>query len=510
MRSVRTQLTFLFLVAISITLLLSGGYGYYRLSHELNTNFELLQKSTVSRLTASLPVPMWDFNTDASTKLLESEMLMPEIDAIQVFDTSGNLFAGSVREKNGGVTSGAAHGQTGQSIEANIIYRPVGAAGTVAPRDIGRVVVYFSRDRINQLLLENALHSLAEIIVIDALLILVLRLTLRLVFTPLGKLGDALNELASHSTGIAEALPETSINEFSEVVKGYNRIQQKFNLTIDNLRSAEEATRAEANKVESAYESLKAAQEVMVRSEKLASLGGMVAGVAHEINTPVGITLTSASILMEATEKINIEVESGQIKKSAVQEYLTTASESARLILKNAERASQLIYSFKQVASDQTSEERRRYELGEYIDEVMTSLRPKLRSKNVKIKIHCPQPIRLDGYPGAMAQVLTNLTMNSFNHGFVDGQAAEIQISALQVGESVNMTFTDNGAGISPDNIGKVFDLFFTTKRDMGGTGLGLNIVHNILYKKFRGSISVTSEVGKGACFFLNFPCHTS
>ena len=508
MHSVRAQLTYLFLLAISLTLVMFGGYDYYRLSRELNSNFTLLQRSIVSRLTTSLSLPLWDFDADVSTKLIESEMLIPEINAIQVFDASANLFASTVRDSQGRISSALdMHNLDGVSVEAEIYLPKKPSEASATPKRIGRVVAYFSRHRIDELLWENALHNIVELLFIDLLLILVLRLSLRLVFTPLGQLATALNDLAGQGGEYGAELPETRLNEFSEVIKGYNKIQGKFNHVIANLHHAQEATRAEAQKVEQAYDSLKDAQEAMLRSEKLASLGGMVAGVAHEINTPVGITLTSASVLMEATQQLHREIEAGVMKKSVVMAYIATATESARLILKNAERASHLIYSFKQVASDQTSEQRRKYELGEYIQEVMSSLHPKLRSKQINIKIHCPNPIKLDGFPGAMAQVLTNLTMNAVTHAFAGREQGEIQISAVQTGVAVNMTFIDNGVGISPANIEKIFDLFFTTKRDIGGTGLGLNIVHNILYKKLNGSISVSSEEGKGTCFFMNFPC---
>jgi two-component system NtrC family sensor kinase len=508
MHSARAQLTYLYLVAISITLIMFGGYDYYRLSHELNSNFALLQNGTVARLTTSLSLPLWDFDADVSTKLIESEMLIPEINAIQVFDASSNLFASTVRDQHGLINSTLdIHGLEGVPVEAEIYLTKKTSDISAPAKRIGRVVAYFSRHRIDELLWENALHTIVELLFIDVLLILVLHLSLRLVFTPLGQLANALNDLSEQGGEYAAELPESRLSEFSEVINGYNKIQGKFNHVIAHLHQAEAATRAEAHKVEQAYDSLKDAQEAMLRSEKLASLGGMVAGVAHEINTPVGITLTSASVLMEATEQLHHEIEAGPMKKSIVLAYIATATESARLILKNAERASHLIYSFKQVASDQTSEQRRKYELGEYIQEVMSSLHPKLRTKQINIKIHCPNPIKLDGFPGAMAQVLTNLTMNAVTHAFAGREQGEIQISAVQAGEAVNMTFIDNGVGISHANIGKIFDLFFTTKRDLGGTGLGLNIVHNILYKKLNGSISVSSEEGKGTCFFMNFPC---
>ncbi|WP_165794975.1 sensor histidine kinase [Solimicrobium silvestre] len=460
-------------------------------------------------MTISLPLPMWDFNTELTTNLVESEMLSPEVSAIQVFDLKSNLFASASRDKKGRIVSVVDLDKVeGIPIEADLYHQLAdhSAEPALPQNKIGSVVIYFTRHRIDELLRSNALHSIFEILVIDALLIFTLRFSLRLVFTPLGQLRDALMELAEHGGEDVEELPETQKNEIGEVIQCFNQTQRKFKHVIEHLRQAEEATRAEAVKADLAYVALKAAQETMLQTEKLASLGGMVAGVAHEINTPVGITLTSASVLKEATDHLNKAMADGAMKKSEIVAYTTTAGECARLIMKNAERASHLINSFKQVASDQTSEQRREYELSAYIDEVMSSLRPTLRLNQVQVNVNCPTPIAIDGFPGAMAQVLTNLTMNAITHAFTERGQGVINITANQVGETVNLTFADNGVGIPQANIGKIFDLFFTTQRATGGTGLGLNIVHNILYKQFGGSISVSSEAGKGSCFFMHFP----
>jgi len=255
-----------------------------------------------------------------------------------------------------------------------------------------------------------------------------------------------------------------------------------------------------------ALESLNLARGELVRSEKLAALGSLVAGIAHEVNTPVGVIVTGASILSQASATINKSVAQGLIRKSEILEYLHTATESSRLILSNANRAAHLIQSFKQVAVDQTSEQRREFELNEFILGLITSLNPTLRIARAGIELHGTDKIEMDSYPGLLAQVLTNLTMNAVIHGFTKEQDGRISINIGLSDELVIIQFDDNGIGIPEEYLDKIFDPFFTTKRGQGGTGLGLNIVFNIITKQFGGTISVQSKTGQGTQFKIAIP----
>jgi signal transduction histidine kinase len=518
MHSVRVQLSVLFLIVTTITLAAFGVYDYFQLSKELNANFVQLQKGTTTRLSISLPSPIWSFNLDAVGSIIKAEMLPEEVLAIDVFDENSGFLFGSARDDQKRiVTRSQASRLHGISVGADLFRSNTDVGGDkklASPNSaIGRVVVYFSRDRIDEILKANVIRRIVEALVIDVMLVIVLSLSLRMVFTPLRRLREALFELAHQDGDDVEELPETQKNEFGDVVKGFNQTQRKFKHVIEKLRQAEEAMQSEASKTRQAYLDLKAAQQSMLQSEKLASLGSLVAGVAHEINTPVGITLTSASTLLDATERLRNAMTDGAMKKSEIMAYIASASEGSRLIMKNAERAAHLIQSFKQVAADQTSEQRRKYELKEYIEEVMSSLHPKFKKAQgqppVQVTVSCPELIELDGYPGAMAQVLTNLTLNALTHAFKESEQGEIEITAERSSEWVILKFSDNGCGISTANLGKIFDPFFTTNRDRGGTGLGLNIVYNIVNKQFGGTIAVQSEVGKGTCFTLKFPRNT-
>lgn len=275
--------------------------------------------------------------------------------------------------------------------------------------------------------------------------------------------------------------------------------------TTEAHDNAERLRRAFA-KTELAYRDLQAAQESLVQAEKMAGLGSMVAGVAHEINTPVGIVLTSASVLNQATLQTSRAMADGAVRKSDIAAYLQTADESARLILANAERAAHLIQSFKQVAVDQTSEQRRTFDLKNYLEELTTSLHPALKKGHASVEVTCAAGIQMDSYPGLLAQVLTNLTMNAITHAFAPEQQGHIGVAVDCVDGVVSIAFSDDGRGIAPEHMGRIFDPFFTTRRGQGGTGLGLHIVFNIVTKQLGGSIAVRNAQPHGACFDLSVP----
>jgi signal transduction histidine kinase len=286
-----------------------------------------------------------------------------------------------------------------------------------------------------------------------------------------------------------------------------NEMNQQLESRVLSRTQQLQRTNEELNQT---LETLNLAQSELVRSEKLAALGSLVAGVAHEINTPVGIIVTSASVLDEASATINENVKDGVIRKSQVLDYIKVALESSRLIIANANRAAHLIQSFKQVAVDQTSEQRRSFDLEDFLSELITSLNPSLKKSKIKISIgNITDKIQMDSYPGLLAQVLTNLTMNAVTHAFQGRNQGRISIDIRLIGELVAIDFRDDGCGIPEDILGKVFDPFFTTRRGQGGTGLGLNIVINIICKQFGGAISAHNNAEGGALFKIVIPRST-
>ncbi|MBK3774997.1 PAS domain-containing protein [Azospirillum brasilense] len=276
-------------------------------------------------------------------------------------------------------------------------------------------------------------------------------------------------------------------------------------------RSAEEVFHA-MEALETAYADLKETQNSLVQAEKMASLALLVAGVAHEINTPVGIAYSCSTHLASKTRSLTEAFAKGAMKKSDLTAYVAAAGESSRLIEQNLTRAAELIQSFKRVAVDQTSQERRRFDLRSYLDEIITSLGPRLRKSPHRMTVACPDGITMDGYPGALSQVITNLVINALTHAFPDGREGTMALSVEELPDSeLDIRFSDDGVGIAPDNLPKVFEPFFTTKRGTGGSGLGLHIVFNLVTQSLGGRISVdspapNSPIGGGTSFLLRVP----
>ncbi len=241
------------------------------------------------------------------------------------------------------------------------------------------------------------------------------------------------------------------------------------------------------------------ARETLAKNEKLAALGGLVAGVAHEVNTPLGVAVTAASLQSEALRDIFDAFEKKQLTTKKFEEFFLQSNEVMALVTRNLQRAANLVATFKQVSVDQISDMRRRFLLRQYIDEVVDSLSPTLRGRHIRIETE-GDDVEIDGYPGAIGQIATNLVMNALNHGF-PGQDAKgsIRIAVAKLGnKSVRITYRDDGVGMNEEVLRKVFDPFFTTKRGLGGTGLGMTIVHNLVVDRLGGTIDIRSQVNDG------------
>ena len=224
-----------------------------------------------------------------------------------------------------------------------------------------------------------------------------------------------------------------------------------------------------------------------------------MAGVAHEINTPIGTSLTVASTLIEKADRFEAVVASGDVRRSNLAEFVGASREAASQIMINLNHAIDLIQSFKQVAADRNVSDRRRFDLGEVTEQVVRGLRFGLRSKNMTVSVECAPDLTMNSYPGPYGQVLTNLVLNASVHAFPDGEGGSVQISAQAAGnDNVEVLFSDDGCGMSPEVKRQVFDPFFTTRRDQGSTGLGLHIVHNIVTNRLGGRINLETKPGEG------------
>lgn len=282
--------------------------------------------------------------------------------------------------------------------------------------------------------------------------------------------------------------------------------QQYENNILELNASLERRVEERTHELTGALERLTAAQSELVRSEKMSALGSLVAGIAHELNTPIGNSLTVASTLQDQTSHFQDDMAKG-LTKSRLESFVSATKEGATILMSGLRQAAELVSSFKQVAVDQSSVNRRPFRLQETVHEILLTLGPTLRKTTHTVHNEVPSEILLDSYPGPLGQVLTNLINNARLHGFEGRSNGLITIAAQYQGEThVQLTVRDNGGGIPKAHLDKVFDPFFTTKLGQGGSGLGLNIVYNLVTKTLGGTVTVQSEPGQGAIFVLVLP----
>ncbi|AWB66053.1 hypothetical protein C2869_06195 [Saccharobesus litoralis] len=251
---------------------------------------------------------------------------------------------------------------------------------------------------------------------------------------------------------------------------------------------------------------LKDMQRHLVESEKMSSLGQLVAGVAHEINTPIGVALTASTSLLSRIQELEANLNDNRLTRSQLNEFMEHLRQASEITFKNLTRAGDLIHNFKSVAVDQSHEELRRFKLANYIEEVLNSLQPQTKKYDVTIESEIDLAIEMQSYPGAIAQIITNFVINSLTHGFSQAQHHTIKVQSYLNDQQLVMIYQDDGKGIPQQDLPKIFDPFFTTKRGDGGSGLGMHIIYNLVVQKLGGTIEAESDLGKGVKFTLLLP----
>jgi signal transduction histidine kinase len=321
----------------------------------------------------------------------------------------------------------------------------------------------------------------------------------RSITRPLRRLQQSMAELAENS----RAGPIANFNRRDEL----GDMARATNVFITEIGRREQALRKSKERADAALAELQQTQTDLIQAEKLASLGQLVAGVAHEINTPLGIALTTSTLLGEESKRFAEAAESGRLQRSVLRRFLERMNEGTNLLFTNLTRAADLVHSFKQVAADQASGERRQFVMDDWLNDLLTSLSPVLRKTKHEVSIECPPDVHLDTYPGALGQVLTNLLTNAITHAYNTDDSGHIAIRVSEpAGDTVRIVFSDDGKGIPSAHLGKVFDPFFTTGRSAGSTGLGLHIVYNLVTSRLHGHVSLYSKVGKGTRFTIDIP----
>jgi len=288
-------------------------------------------------------------------------------------------------------------------------------------------------------------------------------------------------------------------------LKQNEKLKKLIDIKVKDLFSTNEELKNSNFSLQEVIKDLKETQTKLAEADKMASLGGLVAGVAHEINTPLGIGLTGSSHFLGITQDISKKYDNEIMTQKDFEDYLSTSQELANLIFTNLDRTSHLVKSFKQISVDQSSENKRKFKLKEYLEEILLSINNVLKKTNITVVIKSKEEIFLDTYPGAISQIITNLIFNSLHHAYENNEEGNILIELKKENKKTVIIYKDDGKGIENKNLGKIFEPFFTTNRDKGGTGLGLNIIYNIITSTLKGSITCMSSVNKGVEFIIKF-----
>ncbi|WP_372621978.1 ATP-binding protein [Alteromonas stellipolaris] len=282
--------------------------------------------------------------------------------------------------------------------------------------------------------------------------------------------------------------------------------QRELRQENENRQYIEDELRKKNSELANSMGNLQLAKDQLVESERMASLGGLVAGITHDVNTPLGVGVTAASFLQERLNNLKTSFEEKSLTTKSMENFINEADQTANLLLTNLNRASELIASFKQVAVDQTSETEREINLNDYIRDIIKSLKPSFKHSNHDIVVNCPEDLYIRCAPGAIAQIVTNMIVNSLVHGFEDTNDGKITLDVSVDNNTIEMRYRDNGKGLSNDDLDRLFDAFFTTKRGEGGSGLGTHIMYNLVTQSLSGHIEAQSKPGDGLQYTIRFP----
>ncbi|MEI6894379.1 MAG: HAMP domain-containing sensor histidine kinase [Colwellia sp.] len=344
---------------------------------------------------------------------------------------------------------------------------------------------------------------------------------------PLASLVDEIGEI-SQSRNYQTQLNKLPLKELDHLTKNINVLILRFDKHINNLRedhqhiqtknqaleerlnSRTDALKESNQELLSTLEKLHEFQAQLVETEKMACLGDMVAGIAHEINTPIGLGVTASSLLSDKLNEIKTAFEDKTLRSSQLKKFLNNSDESIAIIFRNLERAAKLISSFKQVAVDQSSAESRIFNVRGLIDEVLLTLSAKIESANVDLAINCPEDLFIKSKPGPISQILINLILNSIYHGFDELKHGTININIMNLSDQLHINYCDDGVGVKESMKARIFEPFTTTKRGSGGSGLGMHLVFNLVTQALGGYINLEHEYKGGVSFNITFPVEIS
>jgi len=484
------------LLALSLSLVFPGGLAGFVLIYQnyhrtLDVDTQIRAERFADLLQAGFRLPLWQITPDSGRPLLDAIATDPSVASIVVSDPSGNTLVEFRRTVD----------QPGKAI---VIDRPIAMNQEV----LGQVSLAYATSAARD---EVWRSSFLLIAVIAAQLVVSLGLLgawlARRVIVPLDKLRASAEHISAGD--LKSEVPTLGDDEFGVLADELDSMRDSLAQSVTQLeeRVAARTTEiADSNaRLTQTLDDLRRMQNHLIQTEKLASLGSLVAAVAHELNTPIGTGITMVSTIGGYCGDFRKQVAAG-VRRSQLETFLSDLESAGALAQSSLERAAQLVQDFKQVAVDQTSSRRRDFELAEVIREMMVAMRFRYKHSPVRFALEIPRGVAMDSFPGALEQVLINLIENAVVHAFDGRTDGVLQISAQTAVDGVTLSVADNGHGIPTEQLGHVFDPFFTTRLGRGGSGLGLSIVYNLVTSLLGGEIAVQSAAGEGCVFTLKLP----
>lgn len=489
------------LAAVCLAVLVAISYS----SRDASMALEARAKQTVSLLAGGIGDALWNVDRMAARAILSPLSRDPDFDGVAVIDTDGSIF---FRQGNIGPPAP-------RLIVERIPLTKSGTEGSSALQHIGILELRLTTERANETIASRAwtiaFGGFGLLTVVCGMLIVIVRG----ITAPIRTMTACMTALAAGRVDVS--IPQVNRrDEVGQMAAALGTLQlfaiERLEFIGRQARHMEEIEETVAKRTEQLSETLgtlRRAQDELIRSEKLAALGGMVAAIAHEINTPLGNGLTVATTLAEKITEFRAILEGKELRRTVIRDYSESFGTASQLLVGNLLRASEMIGRFKRVAVDQTGELRRRFELDVVCSEVVAMLKPTYKHSPVSITMNLPTGIAMDSYPGALGQVLTNLVTNAMLHAFADATVSgtiAIDGTVDEPGEHVTLVVTDDGAGVPASVLPRIFDPFFTTKLGAGGSGLGLHIVYAIVTRVLGGVIAVESKIGQGTRFSIVLP----
>ncbi|MBK7003169.1 MAG: HAMP domain-containing histidine kinase [Rhodoferax sp.] len=518
------QLTLVVSVAIFGLALFSSVTTSFEASRRMKSYLVEQGQQVAQNLARQSTLALLYHSADNAQTALKATLAFPDVLQVRILDTRGKVLAGQTKDNAqptehplpvGGTTAGLWHRETSDELYFSV---PVLSEATQSsPFEVedrtqtwlGSVQVVVGKGSLNRLVVSLFVGNLLVTLAFATLLLWLIQRITRHMMRPLADLSQLMRRAEKGESNM-RATPNGP-QDIAEMGIAFNKMmdvleEREFQLEqrVQRRTLKLEQTNQE---LETTLATIQSMQTELHRSEKMAALGSLVAGVAHELNTPIGNCVTVASAMRDQAHAFLKDMGQGTMRRSTLVRTLTDSAEGADILVRNLDRASELITSFKRVAVDRSSNLRRHFDLSQNLSEILITLEPMYKKTQFAMQCDLVDGIDMDNYPGPLGQVVTNFISNALAHGFDGRSSGTMRLSCRALdADTVEIAFSDDGIGIAPQHQSRVFDPFFTTKLGQGGSGLGMHIVYNIVTGIMGGQIALTSSPETGTTFTLTLP----